>query len=318
MPGPAAEPDTPPSPARGAWWTPTAVGRLVDSTAFQHFILGAILAAAVIVGLETNRSLMASHGKLIYALDWTVLGIFIVEAILKIYRHGRRGWRYFQDPWNVFDFTIVVVCLLPLNGHYAAVLRLARVLRALRLITSVPRLQVLVGSLLKSIPSMGYIGVLLAILFYIYSVLGVFLFRDNDPVHFGNLSLAALSLFRVVTLEDWTDIMYTQMLGSDVYPPENVPPGMELQPSAMPIVGAVYFVSFVLLGTIIILNLFIGVIISSMDQSQAEQERALRRKHIAATGEPSMGDELTELENELESLQRRVQGLRARAKETGD
>ena len=291
------------------------IGRVVDSVFFQRFILGAILAAAVIVGLETDRGLMARHGGLIYALDWTVLGIFIIEAILKIARHGRHWHRYFKDPWNVFDFTIVVVCLVPLGGHYAAVLRLARVLRALRLVSTVPRLQLLVGSLLRSLPSMGYIGLLLSILFYIYAVLGVFLFRDNDPVHFGDLPTAALSLFRIVTLEDWTDIMYTQMLGSDVYPPENPPPGIELRPGAMPIVGAAYFVSFVLLGTMIMLNLFIGVIVNSMDESRAELERSLRKKHIEATGEPTLADELTELEHEFEALQKKVSQLRGRAHE---
>ena len=310
MPRSASEP--PPPASKGLIDT---LGRVVDSKAFQRFILGTILAAAVIVGLETDRSLMARYGGLIYALDWTVLSIFIVEAILKIARHGRHGHRYFRDPWNVFDFTIVVVCLLPFQGHYAAVLRLARVLRALRLVSSVPRLQLLVGSLLRSIPSMGYIGMLLGILFYIYAVLGVFLFRDNDPVHFGDLPTAALSLFRVVTLEDWTDIMYTQMLGSDIYPPEKVPPGIELQPGAMPVVGAVYFISFVLLGTMIMLNLFIGVIVNSMDESRADLERASRKKHIDATGEPTLTDELTELEHELESMHKRIAGLRARAKQ---
>jgi voltage-gated sodium channel len=309
MPGSAFDP----SPPVADPWT-DKLGRFVDSVAFQRFILGSILAAAVIVGLEADRSLMARYGGLIYALDWTVLGIFIVEAILKIARHGRHGHRYFKDPWNVFDFTIVVVCLLPFQGHYAAVLRLARVLRALRLVSSVPRLQLLVGSLMRSIPSMGYIGMLLGILFYIYAVLGVFLFRDNDPVHFGNLPTAALSLFRVVTLEDWTDIMYTQMLGSDIYPPENVPPEIELRPGAMPLVGAVYFISFVLLGTMIMLNLFIGVIVNSMDESQAEQERTLRRKHIEATGEPTLADDLTELEHEMQAIQKRIADLRERAK----
>ena len=305
MPGSAFDP----SPPVADPWT-DKLGRFVDSVAFQRFILGSILAAAVIVGLEADRSLMARYGGLIYALDWTVLGIFIVEAILKIARHGRHGHRYFKDPWNVFDFTIVVVCLLPFQGHYAAVLRLARVLRALRLVSSVPRLQLLVGSLMRSIPSMGYIGMLLGILFYIYAVLGVFLFRDNDPVHFGNLPTAALSLFRVVTLEDWTDIMYTQMLGSDIYPPENVPPEIELRPGAMPLVGAVYFISFVLLGTMIMLNLFIGVIIKSMEEAQDDQAANAREKHMAASGHLTLGDELVLLEKDLEALQRRVRSLK--------
>ena len=194
------------------------LGRFVDSAPFQHGVLAVIVMAAVLVGLETSRDLVARHGALLHGLDKVVLGIFILEAALKIGRHGRRWYRYFTDPWNVFDFLIVVVCLLPVGGQYAAVLRLARVLRALRLVTAVPRLQLLVSSLLKSIPSLGYVGLLLTVLFYVYAVMGIFLFRGNDPVHFQDLSTSLLTLFRVVTLEDWTDVMYIQMYGSDAYP----------------------------------------------------------------------------------------------------
>ncbi len=141
------------------------LGRLVDSDPFQHGVLAVIVMAALLVGLETSRDLVASHGALLHGLDKVVLGIFILEAALKIGRHGRGWYRYFADPWNVFDFLIVVVCLLPVGGQYAAVLRLARVLRALRLVTAVPRLQLLVSSLLKSIPSLGYVGLLLTVLF---------------------------------------------------------------------------------------------------------------------------------------------------------
>ncbi len=148
------------------------LGRFVDSDPFQHGVLAVIVMAALLVGLETSRDLVARHGALLHGLDKVVLGIFILEAALKIGRHGRRWYRYFADPWNVFDFLIVVVCLLPVGGQYAAVLRLARVLRALRLVTAVPRLQLLVSSLLKSIPSLGYVGLLLTVLFYVYGVRG--------------------------------------------------------------------------------------------------------------------------------------------------
>ena len=194
------------------------LGQLVDSKGFQYTVLGVITAAAVLVGLETSRDLVARYGSLLHRLDQLVLLFFILEAALKMARHGRHWYRYFGDRWNVFDFLIVVACLLPAGGQYAAVLRLARVLRALRLVTAVPKLQLLVNSLLKSITSLGYVGLLLGVLFYVYAVLGVYLFRGNDPVHFQDLSTALLTLFRVVTLEDWTDVMYIQMYGSDVYP----------------------------------------------------------------------------------------------------
>ena len=198
---------------------------------------------------------------LLHALDALVLWIFVVEAALKIARHGRHWYRYYSDPWNVFDFLIVVVCFLPIGGQYAAVLRLARVLRALRLVTAVPRLQLLVGSLLKSIPSLAYVGLLLGVLFYIYAVLGVFMFRGNDPVHFQDLGTALLTLFRVVTLEDWTDVMYIQMYGSDAYPgyADFAQAHLREASRALPVIAVAYFVTFVMLGTMIVLNLFIGV-----------------------------------------------------------
>ena len=290
------------------------LGRFVDSDPFQHGVLAVIVLAAVLVGLETSRDLVASHGSLLHTLDQVVLGIFALEAALKIGRHGRRWYRYFADPWNVFDFLIVVVCLLPVGGQYAAVLRLARVLRALRLVTAVPRLQLLVGSLLKSIPSLGYVGLLLTVLFYVYAVMGIFLFRGNDPVHFQDLSTSLLTLFRVVTLEDWTDVMYIQMYGSDAYPGYADFAQAHLRETSLgrPLLGAAFFVSFVMFGTMIMLNLFIGVIINSMSEAEGEKEAEERRRHLERDGEISVGDEIRLIEEEVEKLGRRLGELRRR------
>ncbi len=279
--------------------------RWAQSQWFQRTVLGAILVGAVTVGLETYPGLMARHGSLILTIDWLVIGVFSAEALIKMGRHGRQWWRYFTDPWNLFDFAILAVCLLPVDAHYAAVLRLARVLRALRLVSALPRLQLLVSALLKSLPSMTYVGILLGLLFYVYAVLGVAMFRDNDPVHFGNLKLALLSLFRVVTLEDWTDIMYIQMYGSDVFAIDN-PMALPVQPEAQPVLGAVYFVSFVLIGTMIMLNLFIGVVIGSMQQAQDEAEVAQRRLRTP----PEVADELAELTGRLAAMQKELRARR--------
>ncbi len=291
------------------------LGRLVDSDEFQHGILAVIVLAALLVGLETSRDLVERHGELLHGLDLLVLWIFVVEAALKIARHGRRWYRYFGDPWNVFDFLIVVVCLLPIGGQYAAVLRLARVLRALRLVTAVPKLQLLVSSLLKSIPSLGYVGLLMGVLFYVYAVMGVSMFRGNDPVHFQDLSTALLTLFRVVTLEDWTDVMYIQMYGSNAYPgyADYAQAHLREASRGLPILGAAYFVSFVMLGTMIMLNLFIGVIINSMDEAEAEREATARQRHIERDGEISVGDEIRLIEEEVQKLSRRLGELRRRA-----
>ena len=292
------------------------LGRLVHSAAFQRAILGLILLAAVLVGIETYPAIMERHHTLIHALDKIILWLFALEAALKMAQHKGKWYRYFQDPWNVFDFTIVVVCFLPVNAQYAAVLRLARVLRALRLVSAVSQLQLIVGSLIKSLPSMVYVSILLVLMVYIYAVVGVFLWGANDPVHFRDLPTSMLSLFRVVTLEDWTDLMYIQMWGSDRYPFSDYDRAVfdgRFHSQSRPIVGAAYFVSFVLMGTMIMLNLFIGVIIKSMEEAQDEQAAEAREKHLAKTGHLSFADDLVLLEKELEKTQRALRQLKAKA-----
>lgn len=292
------------------------IGRFVGSRLFQNAILLLILLAAVLVGIETYPTMIEQYGKLLHTLDKIIVWLFVLEAALKIAQHGKQGHRYFKDPWNVFDFTIVVVCLLPVNAQYAAVLRLARILRALRLVSVVPQLQLIVGSLIKSLPSMVYVSILLMLMFYIYAVMGVFLWSGNDPVHFRDLQTSMLSLFRIVTLEDWTDIMYIQMWGSDRYAfsdQDREAFAGQFHSQASPIIGAIYFVSFVLMGTMIMLNLFIGVIIQSMQEAQDEQAADNRQKHLAESGHLTVGDELVLLEKELEALKRRVRTLKDRA-----
>lgn len=286
----------------------------VESAVFRNSVLGLVVAAAVLVGLETSPTLVARYGEILKVLDGIIVGLFVVEALLKMAAHGGRWYRYFRDPWNVFDFVIVVVCLLPVDSHYAAVLRLVRVIRALRVVSALPRLQLLVGSLLRSLPSMGYIGLLLAILFYVYGVLGVFLWRENDPAHFADLPNALLSLFRVVTLEDWTDIMYTQMYGSDRYPFEIRPEQPAVNPQGRPILAVIYFVSFVLLGTMIVLNLFIGVILNSMDDAQKDREALERARHLRKLGRITLTDELAEVDRKLEGVRTLLDQVRRRVK----
>jgi len=286
---------------------PERIGRLVDSRPFRGGVLAVIILAAVLVGVETYPAAVERHGGALRTLDRVVVGLFVVEALLKMARHGRRFHRYFLDLWNVFDFVIVVVCVLPLHAQYAAVLRLARVLRTLRLITALPRLQLIVGTLIRSVPAIAYIVFLLLLLFYVYAVLGVFLWRDNDPVHFGDLPSAMLTLFSVVTLEGWVDLMYTQMRGSEAMGLVNTT-ALPMRPSAQPVLGAIYFVSFVLLGTMVMLNLFIGVIVNSMEETRAERTR----EKAEQSGEAAWEQELAELEQAAADLNRRIAELRRR------
>jgi voltage-gated sodium channel len=285
--------------------------RIADASWFQNFITAVILLAGVVVGIETYPSVVEEHGTVLHFLNEAILWIFVVEVVVKMGAEGKRPWRYFLDPWNVFDFVIVAVCFLPVDAQYVAVLRLARLMRVLKLVRALPKLQILVSALLKSIPSMGYVALLLSLLFYVYSVAAVFLFGPNDPVHFESLPLAMLSLFRVVTGEDWTDIMYIAMYGCANYGYD----GMEqlcTQSQSSPVFGALFFVSFMLLGAMVILNLFIGVIMGGMDEAKKETELEARTISRAQTGAVSVAQDIDELLSKLGAITDELEMLKGR------
>lgn len=270
----------------------TFIKQIVAAKTFHHAIVAVIVLAGVVAGLETSTTLMARHGALLHALDRLILGVFIVEALLKMAAHGRQPWRYFADGWNVFDFLIIAICVLPVGGPFAAVLRLARALRLLRLVSALPKLQLLVGALLKSLSAMGYVSLLLALLFYIYAVAGIHMFGAHDPKNFGSLPVAFLSLFRLVTLDNWADLFSAQL------------------PHVPGIKVAIYFVTFIVFGTMIILNLFIGIIMNSMSEMHAEIAEQDRALHERETGAATLEDDLRSLEQELKETQTRMAGLR--------
>ena len=257
-----------------------------ESRQFQIFFIGIILLSGVIVGLDSYPKISAKYGTILHSLDKIILGLFVFEICIKMISFGPRIHEFFKDGWNVFDFIIVGACFLPFDGQSIIVLRLLRVLRIVRLVGTIPELKLIVNTLLKSIPSLGYIGILLFILFYIYACLGTFLFRENDPIHFESLHISLLSLFRVATLEDWTDIMYTAIYGCQNYGYS----GMEdlcRNSQTFSFLGWFYFVSFVLLATFIFFNLFIGVIISNMDDIK-EKERLRLDPDLAKLEKPDL------------------------------
>lgn len=244
--------------------------RLANAQWFNTAIILTILLAGIVVGIETYEKEMANWMPVLHTLDWIILWIFTIEAVVKIV-----AWKkdYFKDPWNIFDFVIVVICWVAIffpdmNAGFVAAFRLARILRVLRLVHALPQLKLLVDAMLKSIPSMGYVSILLFLLFYIYGVMGVFLFGKNDPVHFGDLTISIVTLFQITTLEGWSDIMFLNVFGCDhfFYGVDNCD-----QPEGHGAWALLYFISFVLIGTMIVLNLFIGVIMNSMDEVRNEQ-----------------------------------------------
>lgn len=292
-------------------------GRVAGTAWFRHTVTALILFAGILVGAETYPSIVKRFGAEINILNEVILWIFVLEIIIKLIAQVPHPLRYFKDGWNIFDFVIVGSAFLPGIGQFAVTLRLLRLLRVLKLLSALPRLQLLVSALLKSIPSMFSVTLLLFILFYVYAVAAVFLFGANDPIHFRSLEMSLLSLFRVVTLEDWTDIMYIQMYGSDAYgysAADLVRYAAVLKPQAQPLVGALFFVSFVLMGTMIVLNLFIGVIMTGMDQAHEEQQ-AMLRKAAAKDSDGELGPEpeLDHLKAQIKALQARQQALEDQA-----
>jgi voltage-gated sodium channel len=289
--------------------------RISNTATFQRLIIVVILFASVLVGMQTYKGFAIRNATVLEFLDVIVLGIFTIEIIIKILAEGSRPINYFRNPWNLFDFLIVAACLLepllPINGDFLPVIRLARILRVLRLVSVIPKLQILVGCLLKSLPSMFYVTILLFLLFYAYGAMAVFFYGENDPVHFRNLQTAMLSLFRVVTLEDWTDVMYINMYGSDAY---GYTPGDMLKwqpvPNSSPVGAALFFVSFVLIGTMVMLNLVIGVIMSSMEEMKAEVYLQAEMKRRQREVPDPVRDGISDLHARMEELSCEMQVIK--------
>jgi voltage-gated sodium channel len=290
---------------------PAQLARFAHSEWFVRGIFVAIAVTGVLAGLETYPAFQGS-APLTRPVDWlqnAVLAIFVAEIVIKIASFGARPWRYFLVGWNVFDFMIVAVCLLPLQAEYVVVLRL---LRTLRLFTALPGLQILVSGLLRGIPSLGYVGMLLLLHFYIYAVIGTFAFSDNDPIRFGNLHTSMLTLFQVLTLEGWNDILATQYLGSEVSYDDSwkqLAGAAQRTSVARPAMASAYFVSFILIGTMIMLNLFTGVIIRSMEEAHSESAEAAHRRRLSASDVASPHQELHQLSEQLHAIGRQLAEL---------
>lgn len=244
------------------------VGALISHSLFQRSILIVILFNAVILGLETSGTVMAQAGSLIFALDMLCLFIFVIEISLKIFVHRRQ---FFRDGWNVFDFLIVSIALVPaVQG--LSILRALRILRLLRVISVAPALRRVVEGLFNALPGMGAVFLLMAMIFYISAVMATKLFGASFPDWFGTLGLSAYSLFQIMTLESWS-------MGI-------VRPVMEVYPYAW-----IFFVPFILVTTFAVVNLVVGLIVNSMQD--AHQTEANVR---AATHRDEILDRLTAIE----------------------
>ena len=246
---------------------------LIEHPRTQRTIMALIIINAVVLGLETSAQVMAQAGPLLLALDKAILAVFVVEIAARLWVH--RG-AFFRDPWSVFDFSVVVIALVPASGPLA-VLRALRVLRVLRLLTVVPSMRRVVGALLSAIPGLGSIAMVLALLFYVFAVIATKLFGQAFPDWFGTLGRSLYTLFQVMTLESWS-------MGI-------ARPVMEQFPLAW-----AFFVPFILVATFTMLNLFIAVIVSAMQTFNAEDAAVTvaavdeARDHVEADVHAQVGE----------------------------
>ena len=262
--------------------------RICESRWFSWGITAVILLNGVVIGIETVDVLYAEYQSWFKLCNQITIGIFVVEAVLKIISNHPKMLNYFKDGWNVFDFIVVVLCLIPISGHLPM---LARVLRLLRVVSVFPPLRILVTVLMRSLPGMFNIVALTIVIFYVYGVAGHHLFAEVDPTHWKSLGISLLSLFRIVTLEDWTDIMYA---------------AMEAYWWAW-----MYFVSLVLVGTFVVFNLIIAVVIQNHDkaikESLHDEFEHLQGEMGVQSSSAILLEEIQRIRESMDRLERQVE-----------
>lgn len=219
---------------------------------FEICVISIIVISALLVGAKTYQESSHFH-QVLYWLDWAVTAFFLVEISIRLAAE-KRLINFFKSGWNVFDFIIVTASVIPMeHSEMVLVARLLRVFRVLRLVSMVPELRILLSALVKSLPRMGYVVLLMFIIFYIYGAIGSLLFHDVNPKLWGNISLSMLTLFQVATFESWaTAVLY---------------PAMEHYPYSW-----IYFISFIFLNAFVFLNMMIGIVLDVMQKESAQYE----------------------------------------------
>lgn len=227
------------------------LGEWLEARKFSNFIIAVIFVNAITLGLETSKTAMSVAGSTIILIDQICLAIFVMELSAKLYAFRLS---FFRKGWNIFDFIIVGIALVPGNGGLS-VLRALRILRALRVISVVPSLRRVVEGFVTALPGMGSVFVLMALIFYIGAVMATKLFGASFPEWFGDLGRSAYSLFQIMTLESWS-------MGI-------VRPVMKVYPYAW-----MFFVPFIMMTTFAVVNLLVGLIVNSMQDAHAQESNA--------------------------------------------
>ena len=230
--------------------------RLHNNKLFEFSVIGVIILSSLLIGVKTY-DINPDYLLILEVLDVGVTLFFLSEITLRFLATENKK-RFFHHAWNVFDTLIVVVSLIPIDqSEYALLARLVRIFRVLRLVSAIPELRLLVSALIKALPSMGYVLLLMFILFYMYAAVGSFMFEAINPVLWGDIAIAMLTLFRVVTFEDWTDVMYETMT---VYS-----------------WSWLYYLSFIFFNAFVFLNMMIGIVIDKMQQEHNEEDDVAQR-----------------------------------------
>lgn len=260
--------------------TPRSLNDLFDSIRsnrlFELVVVTVILVSALLAGAKTY-DIPQRVLEIITLLDYSITLFFLAEISIRFFAEKRKR-DFFKSGWNIFDTLIVTVSLIPIEDSELAIIgRLIRIFRVLRMVSVIPELRMLLNSLLKALPQLGYVALLMFIIVYIYAAVGTTFFATVNPVLWGDIAISMLTLFRVMTFEDWTDVMYETM---EVYP-----------------FSWAYYLSFIFLNAFAFLNMLIGIVVKVMEQESAE-ERA--REHA---GEP----DLVEISRQIEALRQLVE-----------
>lgn len=255
------------------------LNKIDSSKIFQGIIIAVILLSALLIGVKTHN-LPANFVAILALLDLAITIFFVIEIVIR-YLACPKKKKFFHNGWNIFDTVIVIGSLIPAGGSGVLLARLLRVFRVLRLVSMVPELRLLINALLKAIPRMGYIGLLMFVIFYIYAAIGSMFFHQINEVLWGDVSISMLTLFRVATFEDWTDVMYETMT---VHP-----------------LSWIYYLSFIFLTAFIFLNMMVGTVLEIMSKEH-ENFRAEQHGESIQGGEPASRAQIEKLEHELSEI----------------
>ena len=237
----------------------------VDSSGFTAFIVGVILVNALVLALGTYETLDERYGSTLHHISDLCFVIFVVELLLRILSYGIRPWNFFKSGWNIFDFVVIGSVFIPGVRENATLLRLARLARLMRVVRLLPDLRVLLLGVWRSVPPLLSVAGITAALLFVYGMIGWLMFAEAIPEHWGNIGRAMLTLFVMLTLENFPNYMYE---------------GMDVHPASW-----IYFVSFILIAAFIVLNVLIGIVLNSMEEArEAERRKSVLDEHPERAG----------------------------------